>query len=116
MKKLAFVMALILMISMPISAFAASRTIRAKSELTFNGATATCKATVFGNDASEYLVVTMKLMYGTTCVASWSSSGYGYVYMEKTASVVRGRTYQLVVEVAVNGVESDPVSVTKTCP
>ncbi|MGN0999032.1 MAG: hypothetical protein ACI4PO_05720 [Faecousia sp.] len=64
---------------------------------------------------SEYLVVNMKLMYGSTCVASWSNSGYGYVYMEKTASVVQGRTYQLVVEVTVNGVKSDPTSVTKTC-
>lgn len=115
MKKVAVFLVIVLIMSMPMSAIAATRSLSVNPDLTFSGTTAKCTTTVLGNDMSEYLVVTMKLMYGTSCVASWNGSGYGYVYMDKTANAVKGRTYELVVEVTVNGVAKEPISTTKTC-
>ena len=115
MKRLAFILAVTLIVSIPISALAAPRAMVTNPELTITGTTATCKTTVVGDRTSDFIQVTMKLMYGSSCVASWNGSGNGYVYMSKTATVTAGRTYTLVVEVTVNGVAKDPVSVTKTC-
>ena len=116
MRKTALLLAIIMVISMPLSVFAAQpRALEIDPTLRFSGTTATCEATIIGNNMSEFIEVTMELMRGTYCVDNWSSSGYGYVHMRKTATVTTGRTYQLVVKVKVNGVSSTPVSVSGTC-
>lgn len=114
MKRIALFLAIVLIVSAPLTASATVRSISATPQLSFSGTTATCKATVVGNSTSDKIEVTMKLMYGSSCVASWNGSGNGYVYMSKTATVTAGRTYTLVLEVTVNGVENDPVYVTKS--
>ena len=114
MKKMAFLLALILIVAVPMEVAAATREITSP-QLNFSGTTAKCSVVVTGDNSSQYIQVTMKLMYGSTTVASWSGSGYGYVYLSKTATVTSGRTYKLVVQVTVDGVVKDPVSVTKTC-
>lgn len=60
MKRLALLLAVILVISMPISALAAPWSIMSKPDISFNGAVATCKATVLGNTPSEYLVANLR--------------------------------------------------------
>lgn len=115
MRKAALVLAIILVVSMPLTVSAAPRALDVAPNLSFNGTTATCRVTVIGNSTSEYIEVTMKLMYGDYCEASWSSSGYGYVYMLENDTVTKGRTYELVVEITVNGVAKTPVSVSGTC-
>lgn len=80
-----------------------------------HGVTATCDVMVVGNNTSEYIEVTMKLMEGSYCVASWYDTGYGYVWLQEDVIVIRKHTYDLVVEVKVNGVASTPVSVSGTC-
>lgn len=112
MKQLTFLMVMIVVISIPLEISAAIYT---TPTLNFNGTTATCNATVTADDFSQYIEVTMKLMNGTTTMASWSADGYGYVYLNKTASVVNGRTYKLMVEITMDGVEKDPVYITGTC-
>lgn len=111
MKKLVIIIAVLLIATMPLQAYAAT----VSPSLSFSGTTAKCDAVIVGNTASEHLEVTMKLMYGTSCVASWTDEGYGYISMSKTATVTVGRTYKLVVEVTANGVAKDPVYVTGTC-
>ena len=115
MKKIAFILALILIISAPLSVSAATYILSIRPVLTFNGTTATCEVTAVGNNMSEYVEVEMKLMHGTTCIASWYADGYGYVNLERTAGVTKGWTYDLVVVVTLAGVKKDPVSITKTC-
>lgn len=115
MKKLAFLLAFVLVISMPIHAFATPRATIASPTLSFSGTTATCKVTIVGNNTSEYIQATMKLMHGTTCIAAWSASGNGYVTMSKTATVTVGETYVLIVESYINGIQQTPKSVTGTC-
>lgn len=115
MKKFAFLLAIIIFVSLPINVSAETRALGINPHLLFNGTTATCEVTVIGNNMSEYIEVSMKLMHGTTCIDSWSTSGYGYVYTEEFATVTKGETYELVVAVSVNGEAHTPVSVTNTC-
>ena len=115
MKKMALLLALVLILCTPTTAYAATRELSISHSLSFSGTAAICRVTVVGDKASQHIQVTMKLMYGTIQVASWSGSGYGYVYLDKSATVFSGRTYTLVVEVTMDGVVKDPVYVTKTC-
>lgn len=111
MRKVALFLAIIIVVAMPLSVSAASRAISVNPTLQFVGTTAECEAIVVGNNGTDYVEVTMKLMRGTSCVATWSDSGYGYVYMYEEASIVRNVTYTLVVQVKVNNVVLDPASV-----
>lgn len=115
MRKVALFLALILVFAMPLTVSAAPRALGINPVLDFNGTTATCDVMVIGNDTSEYIDVTVKLMDGSYCIASWYDSGYGYVWIMENATVTKGRTYDLVVAVKVNGVASTPVSVSGTC-
>ena len=115
MKKTALLLVIILVISMPMSVLAAPRILGINPSLGFTGTTAECEVMVSGNTTSDYIEVTMKLMRGSYCEASWNATGYGYVYMYKEDTVTRNRTYTLVVEVTMNGVASSPVSVSATC-
>ena len=111
MRKIALILAIIIVVTMPLGVSAAPRAISVNPTLQFNGTTAGCEALVVGDYSSDYIEVTMKLMRGSNCVATWSDSGYGYVYMYEEASVVRYVTYTLELHVKVNNVELDPASV-----
>ena len=115
MRKLALLMALVLLISVPVEAGVATWTLNATPQLDYSGTTAICQAKVYGNSASDHIVVNMKLMLGENLVTSWSESGYGYVYMKQTTPVGKGSTFTLVVDVTMNGVAQPSVSVEKTC-
>lgn len=115
MKKVAMILAILLVVCIPLQAHATVRASQISPRLTFSGTTAKCAVTVYANTLSDHLEVTMWLMDGTTCVASWHGSGDGYVTMSKTAIVIPGRTYKLVVEVFESGKTHDPVYVTGTC-
>lgn len=115
MRKLALFLAIILIVAMPLSVSAASRATTISPNIGFSGTTAECETTVFGNYATDYIEVTMKLMRGNSCIATWSDSGYGYVYMYEEASAVKNVTYTLVVEVKINSVSLTPVSVNGKC-
>ena len=115
MKKIAFLLAVILVISAPLTVSAATYALTIKPHLSFNGTTATCAVTVVGNNMSEHIEVEMKLMHGTTCVASWYRDSYGFVNLQETATAVSGWTYELVVSVTVNGVSKTPVTQCGTC-
>ena len=115
MRKTALLLVIILVISIPLSVSAAPRAMEIEPVLRFSGTTANCEVIVVGNNMSESIEVTMELMRGTYCVDRCTSSGYGYIHMEKTATVTSGRTYQLVVYVTFRGEALSPVSVTGTC-
>ncbi len=113
MRKAAILLAIVLLVSAPLTVFAATNALSIKPKLDFNGTTATCKVTITEDKFPAYIEVTMKLMRGTTCVDSWSETGNYYVHIKEYASVTRG-TYDLVIEVTVDGVEREPVSIRKT--
>ncbi len=113
MRKAVILLAIVLLVSAPLTAFAATNAATIKSKLDFNGTTATCEVTITEDKFPAYIEVTMKLMRGTTCVDSWSKTGNYYVHIKEYTSVTRG-TYDLVIEVTVNGVEEEPVSIRNT--
>lgn len=115
MKKLAIILAFLLMIAVPLEVSAATRTLYAMPTLTFNGTTANCTATVVGGHITDHLKVTMKLVLGNRHIAVWTSEGYGCVDLSGVASVISGRTYRLIIEVIENGIAKDPVSVSGSC-
>ena len=115
MKKLAILLAIIFVISAPLSVSAATYALTIKPVLSFNGTTATCEVTVVGNTMSDHIEVEMKLMHGTACLATWSAEGYGFVNLERYANVTKGQTYTLVVAVTMNGVSKTPVTHEGTC-
>ena len=99
---------------MPLTVFAASRATTIIPNISFTATTANCEVAVYGNRSTDYIEVTMKLMQGTTCYGSWSDSGYTYVYMYREANVMQNYVYSLV-EVKMNGVALDPVSISNKC-
>lgn len=113
MRKVALLLAIVLLVSAPLTVFAATNAVTIKPKLDFNGTTATCEVTITEDKFPAYIEVTMKLMRGTICVDSWSETGNFYVHMKEYTSVTRG-TYDLVIEVTVNGVKKTPVSVSNT--
>lgn len=115
MKKMAFVLAVILVISIPLSVSAETRAGAPLLELTFNGTMATCKVIASGEVRNDFVQVTMKLKQGTTVLQSWYQDGFKSIQMEKTYSgLTKGRTYTLEVQVIINGV-TQTLSVNKTC-
>ena len=115
MKKIAFMLAIILVISAPLTVSAATYAMSIRPVLSFEGTAATCEVTVVGNNMADHIEVEMKLMHGTACIGSWSAEGYGYVNLERYATVTKGQTYKLVVAVTMNDVEHTPVSKSATC-
>lgn len=71
-------------------------------QLSISNGTATCKFSHYENDSEAKINVTLRLYRGQTLVASWSGTGYGSIYMNKTANAVSGATYQLTANVYVN--------------
>lgn len=116
MRKLSFLLALILVLSVPIQVFAAeSRDFWVGPNLTFSGTTANCSVSFYGNNVSEYIVVTLKLFQGNNLVKQWSKAGSGGVSLSGTCTVTKGVTYRLTAEVMINGTYVPTHSVTETC-
>ena len=108
--------ALALLMILSISATAVStRTADVQPTLTFQGTTAKCSLTVYGDNGNDRISATIELRQGNTVVDSWSTSGSGWINWSGSASVTRGRTYTLVINVTINGTEYSPISISRTC-
>ena len=83
--------------------------------MTFNGTTATCTVAMGANGTYDFLVAYIKLWHGNDIVASWSRSGNGYIFFSEPATVVKGYSYKLTVDLVVNGSPCSQVYVTGTC-
>lgn len=116
MKKRIFSMAAVLLLVLSISAQAATLRIEQISpSLSFSGTTANCTVSIRGNATSDPIKVTMALWNGSTEIASWDGSGTGNVFLSKTATAVKGRSYKLTVDVTINGAAQPRAVVTAIC-
>lgn len=117
-KKVCILLAFLLLLGsvMPISAKAAtSRAMSIAPGLSFSGTTAYCEVTVCTDYVTSEIDATMKLWNGSTCIATWTASDTGILGMNKTKTVTKGVTYTLTVDVTINGVAEDRVSISRTC-
>lgn len=115
MRKVAVLLVLVMLISMTLSAQAATaRSQPAWPEISFSGNTATCAVDIYGNAASDSLRATIKLTHDKTVVATWQATGTGYIYFSETAPVTPGETYNLIVYLTINNTAYQPIFCTKT--
>lgn len=114
MKKIALLLVLVMLVSMPLSAQAATqRMLRIYPSISYAGNVATCTARIIGNSTAEYLEATIKLWRGSSCIETWQATGYATILFSETATITPGSTHTLTVDLWVNGVAQDRVSITK---
>lgn len=58
----------------------------------------------------------IKLWQGSKCIETWEASSVGDLAFSGTATVSRGKTYQLTVDVTLEGKAQPRFSVEGTCP
>lgn len=113
-KMLALITVILLVSSLPLSAFAATpRTPAIYPTLTFNGTTATCGLVVTAEN-TDRITATVTLYKGSSVVARWTPSAVGTMGFYDYATVSRNTTYTLTAQVYINGVAQPPVSTTRT--
>ena len=118
MRRMKRILALIVVLAMVLASTAFADPIEVKASivtpsLAFSGTTAQCSVSV--SDAGKPIFVTMKLYQGSTLMSSWSKSGTGYVYLYKTKTVTKGKTYTLKVSGTINGAAFTAPTITRTC-
>ena len=97
-------------------AFAASpRIITIRPAISFNGTTANCRVTVSGNHGTDRIEAVVILWDGNEIVEDWYPTGKGSLLFSDTTTVTKGKTYELTVDVTINGLEYDTVSISGTC-
>ena len=116
MKKriLPFILLVAMLLSTP--AFAASpRIITIRPAISFSGTTANCRVTVSGNHGTDQIEAVVILWDGSKVVEDWYPTGTGSLLFSNTTTVTKGKTYELTVDVTINGLEYDTVSISGTC-
>ena len=117
MKKIAMLLAIILLVATPLTAQAATpRTIDVRPKLTYTGTTANCSVLVSADYTYQEIEVTIALWHGNSWIESWEVSGEGYVYWQDTVTVVSGNTYTLTIDATIDGEDLDQVYISQTCP
>lgn len=87
----------------------------AQAILSFSGTTANCYVDISGR-GSDKISATIKLCCGNQNIETWNESvTNGHLFFQDTASVTKGKTYELVVEYTVNGKVQQSLSDSGTC-
>lgn len=117
MKKRIIGLALLVVMLLSVTAQAATQAAFITPVLRFNGKTATCAVEVSADKSTDKISVTATLWRGNTCLATWTESGYEYVYLEETKDVsISGVTYTLKADVTINGVAKPQIETSAKCP
>ena len=111
---LPFVLLFAMLLYTPV--FAASpRIMTIRPAISFNGTTANCRVTVSGNHGTDQIEAVVILWDGNKVVEDWYPTGKGSLLFSDTTTVAKGKTYELTVDVTINGLEYDTVSISGTC-
>ena len=105
---------LAMLLSLP--AYAASpRVMTILPAISFDGTTANCRVSVSADRSTDQISAVIQLWNGSTRIARWTDSGTGYLLFSNSATVSKGKTYELTVDVKINGVSKPQVSIEGTC-
>lgn len=96
-------LALVLCSPVPSALASVTRGIVREPNLKIDGTTAYCAVEYRSGNRNDTISVTLTLKQGSTTIDSWSDSGKGLVLISETATVQRGKTYDLVMNATVNG-------------
>ena len=116
MKVKASILSFLLVVFLTSNAYAQDmRKGNACAELGFSGSTANCFVEILGKSSDE-ISATIKLRCGSQNIETWNKHSVdGYLMLDDTVSVIRGKTYELVVEYTINGATQQSFSVSGTC-
>lgn len=117
MKKrvIALTLAVVLLLGISVAAYTNAETIAPLIQ--FDGKTAHCYVEVSADRSTDPISITASLWRGSTCLATWTASGRGYVFLDESTVVsVTGVTYRLTADVTVNGETFPQVEATAKCP
>ena len=115
MRKGAILLVMALLLTMIVPAYAAqTRTVRVTPSISFSGSTATCKATIRGENATDVITATVTLWRDGSYVRSWNATSIGTLSFTGTAAAVSGSSYRLVVAHSINGETKPSHSITRT--
>lgn len=116
MKKRILPLVLLFAMLLSIPTYAASpRLITIRPAISFNGTTANCRVTVSGNHGTDKIEAVVVLWDGNEVVEDWYPTGKGSLLFSDTTTVKKGKTYELTVDVTINGMKYDTVSIDGTC-
>lgn len=91
-----------------------TRAAKVYSSLSFSGTTAICVLDVTAQKG-EKVTGTIELWQGSTLIESWTESNTGYLSMEETQRVSKGKTYTLKAYGTIAGEPFTVTPTTKTC-
>ena len=83
--------------------------------ISFSGTTATCTVYIYAEQKTDDIDAVIKLWQGSQCIKTWEESSVGDLAFSGTATVSRGKTYQLTVDVTLAGNTQPRVSIQGTC-
>ena len=116
LKKRIIPLILLLAMLLSLSAYAASpRVMTILPAISFDGTTANCRVSVSADRSTDQISAVIHLWNGSTRIARWTDSGTGYLLFSNSATVSKGKTYELTVDVKINGVSKPQVSIEGTC-
>lgn len=116
MKKRIFPILLIFLMVFSSTAYAAStRAAAVVPRISFDGTTASCTVFIAADRATDDIDAVIKLWQGSRCIKTWEKSSVGDLAFSGEASVTRGKTYELTVDVTLEGKELPRFSVEGTC-
>ena len=99
------------------TAYAASaRAASVVPRISFNGTTASCTVFIAADRPTDNIDAVIKLWQGNQCLKTWERSSVGDLAFSGKATVSKGKTYQLTVDVTLAGKKQPRFSVKGTCP
>ncbi len=100
MKKRFFPILFVFLMVFSSTAYAAStRAAAVVPRISFNGTTASCTVFIAADRPTDDIEAVIKLWQGSKCIETWEESSIGDLAFSGTATVSRGKTYQLTVDV-----------------
>ena len=116
MRKIAMSLAVIMVLLLSMTAYAAMpRYIRIYPALNFEGTAANCSVIVIADAPIDEIEANIKLWQGNICVATWQEESTGNLVFKDTVTVTKGKNYELTADVTVNGVAQPQASVSAKC-
>lgn len=117
MRKIALLLAVVIVLLMPVNALAAEQSEAVIiPTLTISDRIATCEATARAENATDYIVMRVTLWHETRCLLDETVSGYGIVRFSDTVGANSGWYCTLRVDVTVNGVAQPTAEDSAYCP
>ena len=105
--------ALMLLLALPVQAIS-PRAVFVVPDISFDGTEATCSVRITADNATDKISATMELWQGNALIDEWTGTGNWNLTLVETAAVSKNKTYQLVINYSINGIEKTPATVTRT--